>query len=53
MVRTPQPELRLCDISCSAIRPARGSSTMPLHSRWPMFEHSESIWRFSWSSPST
>src|SRR6266568_4718481 len=51
-VRTPQPLNISGDSRRSATAAALSSSTMPVHSRWPMLEASESMGRLPQSRPS-
>ena len=50
IVRTPQPDQSCSPIKRSTTASARSEGTMPLHSRWPMFEHMESTGCLSPSS---
>ena len=52
IVRTPQPDQSGVAEQLSTIASTRSGGTMPLQSRWPMFEQSESTGRLSASSAS-
>ena len=52
IVRTPQPDQSPSPISASTTASTRSSGTIPLQSRWPTFEQSESTRASSPSSAS-